>query len=176
MTNTLLCGPHPELSDWTFTTIPWGKCYRYPHCIAEGSEVRGAKTKYPQFTWISRGRVHTVGLLAPESVFLMTLLSKSYKHTQRCWTSQVALVIKNPPANAGDIRDAGSIRGSGKFPGGGHGNALQCSCLENPHGQRSLAGYSPWGPKESGKTEHTCTCYIACKMELLKTWKSGVCS
>ena len=46
--------------------------------------------------------------------------------------SQVALVVKNPPANAGDIRDVGSIPGSGRSPGGGHGNPLQCSCLENP--------------------------------------------
>ena len=40
--------------------------------------------------------------------------------------------LKNPPANAGDTRDAGSIHGSGRSPGGGHGNALQYSCLENP--------------------------------------------
>ena len=46
--------------------------------------------------------------------------------------SQVALVVKNPPASAGDIRDAGSIPGSGRSRGGGHGNPLQCSCLENP--------------------------------------------
>ena len=39
---------------------------------------------------------------------------------------------KNPPANAGDIRDAGLISGSGRCPGGGHGNPLQYSCLENP--------------------------------------------
>ena len=44
----------------------------------------------------------------------------------------MALVVKNPPANAGDIRDAGSIPGSGRSPGGGHGNPLQYSCLENP--------------------------------------------
>ena len=44
----------------------------------------------------------------------------------------VALVVKNLPASAGDIRDAGAIPGSGRFPGGGHGNPLQCSCLENP--------------------------------------------
>ena len=48
------------------------------------------------------------------------------------WASQVALMVKNPPANAGDIRDAGSIRGSGRSPGGGNGNLLQYSCLENP--------------------------------------------
>ena len=46
--------------------------------------------------------------------------------------SQVALVVKNPSANAGDIRDAVSIPGSGRSPGGGHGNPLQYSCLENP--------------------------------------------
>ena len=43
----------------------------------------------------------------------------------------MALVVKNPPANAGDVRDADSIPGSGKFPGGGNGNPLQDSCLEN---------------------------------------------
>ena len=42
-------------------------------------------------------------------------------------------------------------------PGGGHGNPLQYSCLENPHGQRSLVGYSPWGHKESDKTEQLST-------------------
>ena len=45
--------------------------------------------------------------------------------------SQVAPVVNNPPANAGDLRDAGSISGSGKSPGKGHGNPLQYSCLEN---------------------------------------------
>jgi len=44
----------------------------------------------------------------------------------------VALVVKNPLANAGDLRGVGSIPGSGIFPGGGHGNLLQYSCLENP--------------------------------------------
>ena len=46
--------------------------------------------------------------------------------------SQVVLVVKNPSANAGDIRDVGSIPGSGRSPGGQHGNPLQHSCLENP--------------------------------------------
>ena len=44
----------------------------------------------------------------------------------------MALVIKNPPANAGDVRDPGSIPGSGISPGEGNGNPLQYSCLENP--------------------------------------------
>ena len=46
----------------------------------------------------------------------------------------VALVVKNPPANAGDTRDMGSIPGSGKSPGGRHGNPLQYSCLGNHMG------------------------------------------
>ena len=48
------------------------------------------------------------------------------------WMIQVVLVVKNPPAHAGDRRDAGSIPESGRSPGGGHGNSLQYSCLENP--------------------------------------------
>ena len=46
--------------------------------------------------------------------------------------SQVVLVVKNPPANVGDIKDLGSIPGLGRSPGGGHGNPLQYPCLENP--------------------------------------------
>ena len=52
----------------------------------------------------------------------------------------MALVVKNPPANAGDIREVGSIPESGRSPGERNGNPLQHSCLENPHGQRSPAG------------------------------------
>ena len=64
--------------------------------------------------------------------------------------------VKNPLANEGDARDAGLIPGSGKSPGVGSGNPLQYSCLKNqPHGQRSMAGYSPHDCKESDTTEHT---------------------
>ena len=70
--------------------------------------------------------------------------------------SQVALVVKNPPANAGDLRDAGLILGLGRSPGGRHSNPLQYSCLENPM-ERSLAGYSPQGHRESDTTEATLT-------------------
>ena len=52
-------------------------------------------------------------------------------------------VIKNLPCNAGDSGDVGSTLGQKDSPGGGHGNPLQYACLENPHGQRSLAGSSP---------------------------------
>ena len=67
----------------------------------------------------------------------------------------MAVLVKNQPANAGNVRDLGLIPGLGRAPGEGHVNPLQYSCLENPHGQRSLVGYSPWGPKESDTTEGT---------------------
>ena len=49
----------------------------------------------------------------------------------------VALVVKNSPANAGDVRDTGSIPGSGRSPGGEHGYPPQCSCLQNPIDKRT---------------------------------------
>ena len=67
----------------------------------------------------------------------------------------VALAVKNPAANVGDIRDTGSIPGLGRSPGGRHGNPLQYSCLENPHGERRLAGYNLQGCRESDMTEAT---------------------
>ena len=61
---------------------------------------------------------------------------------------------KESTCNVGDL---GSIPGLGRSPGGGHGNPLPYSCLENPHGQRSLKGYSPWGHKELDTTEQLST-------------------
>ena len=59
-------------------------------------------------------------------------LSPIFPEFTRVQASQVALVMKNLPANAGVVRDTGSIPGSRKFPGEGNGNRLQYSCLENP--------------------------------------------
>ena len=63
---------------------------------------------------------------------------------------------KESACNVGDL---GSIPGLGRSPGGGHGNPLQYSCLGNPRGQRNLAGYSPWGWKESDMTERLNTAH-----------------
>ena len=62
------------------------------------------------------------------------------------------LSVKNLSLNAGDPGDASLILGLGTSPGGGNGKPLQYFGLEKSHGQRSLAGYSPWGPKESDIT------------------------
>ena len=92
----------------------------------------------------------------------MLILTKDFsKISYRA--SQVVLVVKNLPANAGDIRDAGSIPGLGWSYGGANGNPLQYSCLENPMDrgawwamglQRVGQG---WG-RELDTTEHACAC------------------
>ena len=69
-------------------------------------------------------------------------------------------VVKNLPAKAGVTVGVDSVPGLGRSSGGENGHPLQYSCLEQSHGQRSLAGYSPWGCKESDMTEatwHACT-------------------
>ena len=66
---------------------------------------------------------------------------------------QVALVVKNLPANAGDIREASSIPWSGRFPGRGHSKPLQESCLENPRTQEPEA--TVHGVAELATTEAT---------------------
>ena len=66
------------------------------------------------------------------SLFMHHFEIRIYVKLVSVWTSQVALVVKNPPTNARDVRDSGSIPGWGRSPGGGHGNPLQYSCLENP--------------------------------------------
>ena len=68
----------------------------------------------------------------------------------------------SPPGSVGEesvcnVEDPGWIPGLGRSPGEGDGDPLQYSCLENPHGQRSLVGYSPWSYRESDTTERLST-------------------
>ena len=88
------------------------------HCRGLGS-IPGGETKIPQASQSSQNK-HT------NKVNYGTL-----------WASQVALVVKNLPANAGDIRDAGSIPRSGRSSGGRNGYPLQYSCLESPMDRRA---------------------------------------
>ena len=73
------------------------------------------------------------------------------------WASQVALVVKKPSANGGDIRDMGLILGWGRSSGKGNGNPLQWT--GESQGQRSVAGCSPWGRKDSNMTEQLNTLF-----------------
>ena len=72
----------------------------------------------------------SLNILSPVSLWVPgTVLSSVYVPLG---ASQVALVVKNPPANAGDAKDVGLIPGWGRSPGGGNGNLVQDSCLGNP--------------------------------------------
>ena len=70
-------------------------------------------------------------LLTKNSIYKKTELTDTIQNT----IFQVLLMVKNLPANAGDIRDAGSVTGSGRSPGQGQGNPLQYSCQEKPMGR-----------------------------------------
>ena len=96
---------------------------------------------------IFRGdRVHMCILLLHYSfyqliILLLYLFALVLTHTHTRNLSQVALVVKNLPANAGGVRNVGSVPGLERSPGGGHDNL--CSCLENPTDKKSLVCYNP---------------------------------
>ena len=74
------------------------------------------------------------------------------------WAHGILMYVSFPRGSGGkeslcSVGNLGLIPGLGRSPGGGPGNPLQYSCLENPHGQRNLEGYSPWGHKELDTTE-----------------------
>ena len=75
-------------------------------------------------------------------------------------------MVKNPPVNAGDAGNVGSIPGLGRCPAGGHGNPTPMFLPGESHGQRNLAGYIPWGhtawdtEQLNTHTHHTNTCHI----------------
>ena len=78
-------------------------------------------------------------------------IMKHFKSELQCdWGFPRSTDGRESACTAGDL---GLIPGLGRFPGEGNSYPLQYSCLENPHGQRTLAGYSLWGPKELDMTE-----------------------
>ena len=79
-------------------------------------------------------------------------------------SSQVTLMVKNSPVNAGDIRAWGLIPGLGRFPGGGYSNPLQCSLPEESHGQRSLVGVQSIGSQRVGHNSMHTSPGVSCSM------------
>ena len=88
------------------------------------------------------------------------------------WASQMALAVKNLPANAGDTRVAGSIPGLGGSSGGGYGKPLQYSCLENPMNRGAWQFTVHWVAKSCMKLKlpstHACSHHL--ERALLKIW------
>ena len=98
------------------------------------------------------------------------ILQSIYNKESSLWGFPGDSVVKPPPANAGD---AGLIPGSGRSPGGGNGNPLQCSCLEHPWTQEpgrlqngTLQPQVPGAAKHSDTAEHACT-YLLCEISSL---------
>ena len=131
------------------------------NCNPPGSSVHGI-SQARILEWVdisfSRGSFPDPGI-KPRSPALQALsllfepLGK-YGLLLASWGSHVALVVKNPPANAGDIWDASLIPRSGRSPGRGHGSILQYSCLENPM------------DREAWQASHACTCQFKRWLEL----------
>ena len=71
-------------------------------------------------------------------------------------------MVKNPPANAGDLRDTGSNPGFGGSPGGRHGNPLQCSCLENPMDRGAWRATTHRVTKSQTRLSDVCVCVSVC--------------
>ena len=107
------------------------------------------------FPGSSAGKEHTCNAGDPSSITGSKNLThppgEGIGYTPVFWGFPGGSHGKESACNAGDL---GLIPGLGRIPGGGHGNSLQYSCLENPHGQRNLVGHRPWGRKESDTTAH----------------------
>ena len=125
-----------------------------------GSFLWVAQPLHPLFSWQTgkgRGRGSFRSFLGARlgTGGYPIFISFSGKNTHMCKSmgslgaSQVVLMVKNPPLHAGNMRDVGSVPGSGRPPGGGHGNPAQCSCLENPT-ERGACRLQPMGSHRDG--------------------------
>ena len=138
-------GPHPNrkyVKGIEVSTGSLGHGLSWAAGIAHANRVKGIKSRV--FTMLGDGEMEEgsnwEAILYCASKNLDNVVALvDFNHCSAAFeiyysngTSQVALVVKNPPTNVGDIRDMSSIPGSGRFSGGGHGNPLQYSCLENP--------------------------------------------
>ena len=111
--------------------------------VSSGQQLQRGDWGEPrdQHCMCSGGQVSSVSPLASEM------------RLRHAWASLVAQTVKNPPANAEDVRDAGLIPGSGRSSGRGNWQLTPISLPGESHGQRSLEGYGPRGHKESDTTE-----------------------
>ena len=110
-------------------------------------------------------------------VFPLSILDTFFKrsisfYVWAPWASQVALVVKNPTANTGDVRDMGLIPGLGRSPGGGNGNPLQYSCLEKSMDRGAWRATVLGGPRNWTWLSHWAYTYIIDYVNVLNTSRS----
>ena len=159
-----------ELPRWFSSKEPTCQCQRFYSALLLGWEdplEKEMATHSNIFTWEipwaeEPGRLQSleaqksrIQLYRLNNINISEWLSRYYDTPTLLWTSQVMLVVKKCTCQWRRCWDVGLIPVLGRSPGGGHGNPLQYSCLENPQKQRSLEGYSLQGQKESDTTKAT---------------------
>ena len=143
----------PASALWPVGGYPWHTALPPPGASLSWGQL------FPSSSW-AQGPCLPCCVCSRAAASLKTWLSKSLWKRTAFKIFNLSLVFpggssgKEPACQCRlEVRDMGSIPGSGRSPGGGHGNPLQCSCLENPTDERSLAYYSPCGCKELDMTE-----------------------
>ena len=116
------------------------------YCRSESQAGLGLSPAKDDCTWEFKLQLIPSGSKCSEIMYVWGLVYTIYFYPENRQKPK----CKESVCNA---EDRGLIPGLARSPREGHGNPLQCSCLENPHGQRSLVGYSLWGPKELDMTE-----------------------
>ena len=143
--------PHPlHPLGWIFRLFPTCQSFRQ-----QFSDIILPDSSHPSVTVLQEG--HLEAGLHYMYIFHFLYVATSRNNLYSCMDFPGVSDGKESVHNAWDLD---LIPGLGRSPGGGHGNPLQYSCLENPHEQRSLAGCSPWGHRESDTTEWLSTAHI----------------
>ena len=121
------------------STLPWAMLEWWkPEPLGEPGSQHKSDLMFKACSWRQSREMNACSYSLGRFPYRLNLLTKSRSAaltTMLCGLfiiTQVALAVKNLPVNTGDIKDAGSIPGYGRSPGGGHGNAFQYFCLENP--------------------------------------------
>ena len=142
----------------------WYTCSHYFACL--GLRIR---TKKQYKSWLKLCTIEGFPGGAPSSMWSQSdrrrMTKRAHTHTHTHTHSQTGgAVVKNLPANAGDVRDLGSFPGLEKSPGGEHGNTLQYSCLENPMDRGVTVHRVTKGQTQlKWLSIHACTYYLLTK-------------
>ena len=129
-------------------------------------------------TWKEKNKFYFLSWLKHEEIERFSI-SLEWTGTTSEWASQVVLVVRNLPANAGDVRKTGLIPGSGRSPGKGSGNPLQYSCLKNPMDRgawpscRVTKIRHNWSKLAHGTSEYPQSCFSWNLSHPLFKWTGG---
>ena len=134
--------------------IPWRRKWQ-PNPVFLPGEVHGQRSLMGYSPW-GHKRVRQDLATKHKQTLLPPWTPQNYNHLESTWVFPGGSDGKEFACSGGDL---GWIPGLGRSPGGWLSNPLQYSCLENPHAQRSLGGYSPWGHQESDMTDQQSTAH-----------------